>query len=145
MQRVIKTDFADIDPDIQKARKQVALLRDELIAKEESSLSQRCCLACLGSLHLRALTMHVHETAVGERMRAGLNLTDEPFDRVPEDEADLPAHKPLLERLLRDAAGAAVEDRPVDAALAATLRARVRTSASRPPAPRRKKFAVKRR
>ncbi|KAH8049618.1 glycosyltransferase [Aureococcus anophagefferens] len=61
---------------------------------------------------------------VGERMRAGLNLTDEPFDRVPEDEADLPAHKPLLERLLRDAAGAAVEARPVDAALAATLNAR---------------------
>ena len=82
---------------------------------------------------------------VGERMRAGLNLTDEPFDRVPEDEADLPAHKPLLERLLRDAAGAAVEARPVDAALAATLRARVRTSASRPPAPRKKKFAVKKR
>jgi len=82
---------------------------------------------------------------VGERMRAGLNLTDEPFDRVPEDEADLPAHKPLLERLLRDAAGAAVEERPVDAALAATLKARVRTSVSRPPAPRKKKFAVKKR
>jgi len=40
MQRVIKTDFADIDPDIQKARKQVALLRDELIAKEESIQKQ---------------------------------------------------------------------------------------------------------
>ena len=35
MQRVIKVDFGDIDPDIQKAKKQVALLRDELIAKEE--------------------------------------------------------------------------------------------------------------
>jgi hypothetical protein len=38
-----------------------------------------------------------------------------------------------------------VEDRPVDAALAATLKARVRTSAWRPPAPRKKKFAVKKR
>ena len=37
MNKVIQIEFADIDPDILKARKQVALLRDELIAKEEGA------------------------------------------------------------------------------------------------------------
>ena len=36
MNHVIETDFAGLDPDIIKARKQVALLRDQLIAKEEA-------------------------------------------------------------------------------------------------------------
>ena len=40
MQRVIETEFAGLDPDIQKARKQVALLRDQLIAKEEAAASK---------------------------------------------------------------------------------------------------------
>jgi len=37
MQRVIEEEFAGLDPDILKARKQMALLRDQLIAKEEES------------------------------------------------------------------------------------------------------------
>lgn len=37
MQKVIDQEFAGLDPDIQKARKEVALLRDMLIAKEEAA------------------------------------------------------------------------------------------------------------
>ena len=33
---VIEKEFAGLDPDVVKARKQVALMRDELIAKEEA-------------------------------------------------------------------------------------------------------------
>jgi len=34
---VIDKEFAGLDPDLSKARKQLALLRDELIAKEEAA------------------------------------------------------------------------------------------------------------
>ena len=34
---VIDKEFAGLDPDVQKARKHVALLRDQLIAKEEEA------------------------------------------------------------------------------------------------------------
>ena len=37
MQMVVDREFAGLDPDIQKARMQVALLRDQLIAKEEEA------------------------------------------------------------------------------------------------------------
>ena len=41
MQKVIDKEFAGLDPDILKARKQVALLRDELIAKEEAQQARK--------------------------------------------------------------------------------------------------------
>ena len=82
--------------------------------------------------------------AVGARMRGGKNLTDDQFDRVPADEPFMPQHRSLLEALLRrqgaDPRGA---EAPVDARLAATLRATVRTSRVRK-APRKKKIGWKR-
>ena len=40
MQKVIEKEFASLDPDIVKARKQLALLRDELVAKEEAQAAK---------------------------------------------------------------------------------------------------------
>ena len=40
MNNVLEREFAGLDPDIQKARKYVALLRDQLIAKEEEAKNQ---------------------------------------------------------------------------------------------------------
>lgn len=37
MKAVMEKEFANLDPDINMARKQHALLRDELVAKEEAT------------------------------------------------------------------------------------------------------------
>ena len=80
---------------------------------------------------------------VEARMREGRNLTDDRFDAVADD-ALLPRGRALLERLLAgQGAPDAAETAAPDPALLPRLRARVRTSETRRPAPRKKKFAVR--
>lgn len=87
---------------------------------------------------------------IGQRMREGRNLTDDAFDAVDPEEPGLPTHRLLLEERLRcPLAAPTVEGGPIPATAPAPtavpvpdVKATVRASVARGPAPRRRKFAI---